>query len=173
MMYRYFCILLMALPGLAQSFDVDAVTIDLDEAMPNPLLYVVWGNGKSNCILFPTETGVKFNTPPAKPGETLQQYVDRSWSYMAFNQKLQARCDAMAMKYVTSWTVAPLNRKGRVYDRPVYAYDVFPGIKAKIGTAPAGTPCGAFVKAYSKRIKALAWRRISIPAGDGVTVCKR
>lgn len=172
-MYRYLCIFLLALPGLFQSFIADAVTVDLDQKMPNPLLFVLWDNGKSNCIRFDTTTGVLFRTPPAINGETLQKYVDRSWKYSPPTPGEKIRCAAMKAKYTVNWKVAPLIRNGRSYQRPVYALAPFIDAKVKIGTVKAGTPCGSLVRAYSKRIKALTWRQVVIPAGIGVTVCKK
>lgn len=152
---------------------VFAVTVDLDPVMPNPLLYVRWDNGKTNCILFPTGTGVRFDTPSFSAGETLQKYIERSWKYQPFSKALKARCEVMAVKYKEIWAVAPLTRKGKAYDRPVYAPEGFPARRLKIGVAKSSTPCGAFVAAYSARIKALTWRRVAINGVTGVTVCRK
>lgn len=173
MMYRYLCILLMALLGLFLAYPAWPASVSLDQAMPDALLFVKWDNGKTDCIRFETAPGVLFKTPPANSGETLQHYVHRSWKYSPPTPAEKTRCDVMAAKYTISWTVAPLRRKGKVYPRPVYRLSGFPGTRVKIGAIKAGTMCSVFVAPYSKRIKALTWREVPFAAGMGVSVCRK
>ncbi len=147
--------------------------IDMDSSMPNPVVYVKWDDGSSNCVLFPTATGVKFDTPVYKIDETLEQYVRRSWTAKLVTPDMRKRCAMLAKKYSVKWTVAPYARKGKTYDRPIYNYNLFPTIKKRIGRAKAGTACGKFVAKYSKRIKSLTWRHIISGTITGITVCKR
>ena len=149
---------------------------DVDWEIDLPRIVIMWeqSTGRKYCFAMNITNTAGFTYIPRVESETFTQYMERNKNKLIVRQldEQEAQmCLAMIQRNSEIWLVEPWRGSTT---RAVYEITTnFPSVKNKIGEIAVGEHCGSKVADYSATIKVFEWRKVTIPEGEGTTVCRK